>query len=177
MRHAHACEDGFAGVDVQQAATIGLVLAPAAGGIGPAEAGDEFYAPVDDGHAVEVAAILGGELADEGRAPAGHEAVHVVERAKARESRVNGPEFAADPANLMDADVACDMAGAREKGGVVAFLGWKLRGDGGLVEEMPDFVPCADGEAPGAGIVGQAHRAEEIAEVSVERVAIGAHDD
>ena len=66
---------------------------------------------VDHRQAVQVAAVLGRERADERRPPARHEAVRVVERGQAGEARVDDPQLAARVRQFVHADVAGEWCG------------------------------------------------------------------
>ena len=177
VRHAKARADCLAALDIEEEAAAGFVLPPAAGRVRPAEAGHVFHAVADDGHAVQVAAILRRVGGDEIGTPARDEAVLPIKSAEAGEARVHRPDLRADPADLVDADVAAVMAPAREEGGVVRARGQELRRDIGLVAEFPDLRPRADGEPAGLRLIRDAHRAVEVAEVGVELAALGAQHD
>ena len=177
VRHAEAGEERLAGGDFQQAPTALLVFAPAPLLVGQAEAGHVFHLAIDDGHAIQVAAILGHQAADEGRAPLRDEVVLAVEGAETGEAGVHGPDFAFHKADLMNADIAGVMAKPGEEGGVVFFLRLELGGHGGLVIEIPELMPGADGQPAGAGLVGDSHRAKEVAKMSVQSIPVRADDD
>ena len=61
--------------------------------------------------------------------PAGHEAVFLVDRAKARKERVDDPEFVVDPGYLVAADVAGHVRNTGEKAGIMFAAGLDLRVD------------------------------------------------
>ena len=58
--------------------------------------------------------ILGGELADERRAPARHEAVCIVQRRQAGKAGVDDPKLLAREREFVNADVAGHVAGTRQ---------------------------------------------------------------
>ena len=74
--------------------------------------------------------------------------------------------------HLVNEDVAGDVAGARQKAGVVPAGGFQAAGDVGDVAELPDLNGGAHGELGAAVGKSQAHRGLERAVVRVEVVPL-----
>src|SRR4051812_17522726 len=117
MRHAQfACDDATVR-DGHQAAAARFGLAPPVTGVGVTKCGRVARLAVDERDAIEMTAVFSGKRADERRSPARDEAVVWAERAQAREARVDEPQLVrilTSPADFVDADVAGDVAGARD---------------------------------------------------------------
>src|SRR5262249_31523607 len=143
--------------NVNQATAVRLGPPPAARRVGFAQGGDVLRSAVHQDQAVEVAAVLGGKGGDERRPPARHETVLGVQRTQAREARVDHPKFVTGPRYLMNADVAGDVAGARQITRIVQAARLDLRGEVGGVPKHPDLAVRAKRKT--AGRPGPAPRA------------------
>ena len=114
MGHGQAAEDDLAAGDIDDDAAGGLVVARGAGGVGVAEAGDEFRRAVGaHRQAIQVAAVFGDDVGDERGFPLGDEAVFVAEPGEAGEARVAEPEPAGGvEGEVVDVEVAGEVGGA-----------------------------------------------------------------
>jgi len=92
MGHSEAAYDWFTGIDIQNAAATGLVLAPSFGFVREAKAGDVAHTSIDDGEAIHVATIFRGEGRDERWAPSRHETLRAIEGAEAGETGIDRPD-------------------------------------------------------------------------------------
>ena len=136
-------------------------LAPPARLVGGCHHGDEGRGSVAHRQTVEVAAVLRGQLGDERRPPARHEAVAGVEAGQAGEQGVDDPQVRlaavrGPPGDLVALDRAGDGRGARQPAPVVAAGGRDRGGELGVVMQRPDLtLAChrdpvrADGDAHG----------------------------
>ena len=77
--------------------------------IGLSQAGEIPGPAAEQGQAVEMAAVLGREGADEPGLPPRDEAVPPLDRAEAREERIDDPELAPGPFHLVAVDLAGEM--------------------------------------------------------------------
>ena len=100
------------------------MFAPSLGEVGGGDAGDVGGAAVTHGEAVQVAAVLGRQAVDEGRAPQRREARALGGGGEAVEAD-DDEDWAAVGVRVyvVDVDVAGGMAGHRDVNGVVAVLG------------------------------------------------------
>ena len=170
VRHREPREHGLAAGDVDQDTAARLPRPPAAGLVRLAEGGDEPNLVVDHAEPVQVAAVLGLELGDEGGRPAGDEAVAGVERREAGEAGGDDPELILGELDLVDLDVAGEVPVSREVGGVVLAGRVDLRRDRGEVSVVENFRACPEGEAVGQG--RDPHRPVEVAKVGVDQAAV-----
>src|SRR5688572_22989221 len=106
-----------------------------------------------------MAAILGGQLADERRMPARHEAAVAVERAERGEARVYHPQLAMRVADLVDADVARDVGVARNEARIRPRL--QLRRRLGVIAKVQHLRARAEGDAVRADGDAHGERSEE----------------
>ncbi len=140
-----------------------------------AEGGNPFGSAIDDAQAIEVAAVVGGELRDELRAPDGGEAMVGVVSGEAGEACVDEADVVADIRHFMNLDVAGYVSGAGEVAGIVLAGRVELCGDSRNVAEFPDVDRGANREATGGD--RHAHRFVECAEMRVDDAGVGAEDD
>src|SRR5690349_24680664 len=105
MRHREAAQNRLAALNVDQDPPIRLVLAPAARDVGLTEGGHVPRLVIDHAEAVQMAAVLRGELRDEWRLPARDEAVLRIEGRKTGEVGRDHPELALGELDLVDPDV------------------------------------------------------------------------
>ena len=118
--------------------------------------------------------VFGRVMADEARAPARHEARFRVERAQAREQRVDEPDGRSVPRHFVDVDRAGDVAAPRQIDRVVPRRILQALGDRRHVAEFGDLDMRAEREALAVG--GHAHRPVERTEMRVDRGAVGPQD-
>src|SRR5690349_15718040 len=120
VRHRQPLGDDLAGCDIDDRAALGPPIAPAIDDVAAADGADIGRPAVRHGHAVQVAAVLGSQPADELRPPIGAKAVDLAQGRKARIERVDedDPAVAHHP-ELVDVKVA---GGAGEAGKVVTVL-------------------------------------------------------
>ena len=172
VRHRQAAEQHLAGLDLDQDAAVLLVLPPAARRVGLAQGGDEGRPALDQAQPVQVAAVLRGQLGDERRPPARHEAVDPVERAQAGEARVDEPEPVPCPRPSRGSGRRrCNGRRRGRKQASCRPSGAEPAGDGRGVVVFPDLQRRADGQP--VAVAGQAHRLAEAAEVRVQRAVVG----
>src|SRR5207237_355451 len=79
--------------------------------------------------------------------------------------------------DLMDANVATVMREPRHERHIALALGLELRRHVGLVAKFPYLILRADRESPRVGLIRDTHRAEEMAKVRVQLIAVRAHED
>ena len=148
------------GADIDDDAAIGAGIAPAVGDVALGTGSDIGDQSVFQGHAVEMAAVFGGELADEGGLPEGCEAAARAERGEAGEAGVDEDDAAGGfDSQIVGVDVAGGVADAWDVDAVVAFMEFAIAKG---VLESPDLEVA--GEPERAGIVladAQSHAAGE----------------
>src|ERR1051325_10025427 len=145
VRHGESAEQDVIALHIDQHAAPGLVRSPTAERVGFAQGSDVFRMPIDYGQAVEMTAVLGGQGADERRAPTGIETVLGVESAKTTEASVNHPQLVVDISReLMDVDIASDMNAARQIAGVVLAHRFELFRHRRHIAILPDGVSATD---------------------------------
>lgn len=103
--------------------------------------------------------------------------MQVVEGRNAAEPRVDSPDFVPDPRDFMDPDVAAGMAAHGQERGITVTDRVQLGCNLAVVAELPDLGTGSHGQPLAAGIVSEAHRAGKVAEVGIQRVAVGADKD
>jgi hypothetical protein len=155
VRHRQAGDEGLAGGD-----------------LGRADRSDVRRSGIPDRQSVEVTAVLGGEPAEERRAPERPEAVRLRERRQAAKEGVDEhqPPVCVD-GEVVDVEVAGGVADLWYVEAVVAVL---LFAGGKDVLEAPDLVEAAEVEAVGGA--AQAHAAVEAA-LDDRQLAIGLEAD
>src|SRR5205814_550917 len=109
--------------------------------------------------------------------PTRDKAMLAIEGTQARKSCVDGPQFTANPADFVDADVAAMMCEPRHERGITLAFRLQLRRHVRLVAKFPDLVLGTNCESAGLGLIRNAHRAEELAEVGIERITLGADEN
>ncbi len=167
VRHREPLRHQLAAGDIHHDAAAGLLRPPGAGRVGLAQCRHVPRTAVNHAQAVEVTAVGRLQRGHERRPPTRREACRAVERAQAREPRVDHPQFLAGaPGHLVDLDVAGDVAGAGQKAGVMAAGRLELGRDGRDVHVLPDLDRRADRQP----IVEQcqSHRCLKGAEVGIE---------
>ncbi|MNL55857.1 hypothetical protein D3C87_1793000 [compost metagenome] len=124
MRHRQLVGDDAVGLNVDQHPALVATLAPAAQDVAAADGGDVTRRAVMHGHAVQVAAILGGQLGDEGRLPDRREA---VARRQRRQAGVLGVDEDDPPgpihAQFVDVHVARGLDVARHVEAIEMLIG------------------------------------------------------
>ena len=155
VRHGQARRHDLAAGDVQHHAAIDAAFAPAIGDIAAADRGDVGRPGAIHGQAVQVAAILGGQGADEGRAPERTETRRVAEGGEAAEGGVDedrpgrGHALHLPDADVVDVEAAGDAGLARDEAAVGAVggshAGWHV------VAEAPEHGLSAGPERVAIG--------------------------
>ena len=100
-----------------------------------------------------------------------------VEGAEAGETGIHCPQLGPAPGDLVNADIACGVPAAREKGGVAASFRLELRCDVALIAKVPDLVPRADRQPSRARLIRNTHRAHERTEMGIQGAPLLPHDD
>ena len=144
VRHGQSRGHRLTGGHVEHGAAVVAHLAPPTRFIGGCHHGDEGRGSVSHRQAVEVTAVLRGQLGDERRPPARHEAVAGVEAGQAGEESVDDPQVrlaavSGSPGDLVALDLAGDGRGAWQPAPVVAASGRNRGGELGVVPQRPDL--------------------------------------
>ncbi len=138
-------------------------------------ASDERRPAVAHGHAVEMTAIIRPQRRHKLRPPARHETVLRIQRAKAREQRIDEPEPLVAPRQLVNVDVSGKVTFSRNEARIADSLRLQPFADGRHVPEFNDFAIRADGQPSPA--LREPHRSRKRLEVRVElRGRVSSHD-
>ncbi len=159
MRHRQAAQHRLAGGDVDEHAAVGAAVAPAVGHVGIGDQRDVAWPLALERQPVEVAAVLGRELADERRPPQRLEAVTVAHRGDAREQRIDEhrPPVRRE-CHVVGVDVAGDPDSVRGKHRVVLPMRAAFGDD---IVEAQELVLGRQHERAGVGANAQSHAARE----------------
>ena len=156
---------------VDQNATIALVCAPAFLRIGFAERSHVARNAIAHRQAVQMAAILRRVVADKFWPPARHETGFGIQRAQAREQRVDEPDRAVGiPSHFVDVDMTGDMSAPRHIHGIMYRRIVQAFGHIRHVAEFGDLHHRAEDQA--LPIRGHAHRSVEGAEMCVDGISV-----
>src|SRR4051812_35551343 len=109
MRHREATRYATAGGYIEHAAGCAFVRAPAGRFIRLGHDRDESRPTVIHCKSVEMAAVFAGEVRDERRPPARHEAVAFVKRSETGKERVDDPQIAVGtPSHFVAVNAPCN---------------------------------------------------------------------
>ena len=155
---------------LNEAAAMVLGGAPPGRRVGFRQGGDIAGLAVDDGQAIEMAAVLGAQGGYEWRPPARGETIQGMQGRQAGEKSIDDPELTAprapgvrgspDPGRFVRLDVIGEVGGARQEAGVKLSRVLELGGDIRSVPQEPHFLARADGDR--SGLDDNAHGSLEL---------------
>ena len=155
VRHRQAFGDDFVAVDIDDDTAIVTPIPPAVDHVRPAHGSDIFGLAIDHREAVEVAAVLGCQPADEVRLPDRPETVRDARFAQAAVAGVDEDDIAISPdTELVNIDIAGRLHVARNINPVMHLVG-------ALVGAKDIFHPddlCQGAEIDAIGIADHTHR-------------------
>ena len=159
MRHRQSANHGLVAGDIDHHAAASAVFAPAIDHVGGPDRGNEGRASFFHRQAVQMTAVLGGQLAQKRRAPQRLETVRLADGGQAAEQGIDEDQLAVGiDRHVVDIEVARGVADLRQVKRVVAVLGFAL---GEQVLETPDLVQAAHPQP--VGCCAQTHAAIEAA--------------
>src|SRR4029077_4295783 len=175
MRHGQPPRHDLARGDFHQESPLRLVLSPSVGSVRSAKGGRPAYGTVHHAQTVQMAPVLRHQSRHERRLPAGDKAVVPVEPAEAGEAGIDKPQAIRREGELMDIDLARDVAGSGKEAGVVTT--WRVEPGtyGRLILVVPDLPFGAECEAVRRH--GDPHGAWEGPDMSVDLFAVEPHHD